>query len=193
MSKYQIIYADPPWEYSDKRINHGGMEYPTMKTKDIQELPIKEIADNNCILFIWATFPNIKEVFKVIDSWGFYYKTLGFSWIKTNKRQQLNQASFFPGEDIDDFFGIGFYTKSNCEVCLIGLKGEANKLIIDNSVSSTIISPRGIHSKKPDEVRDRIIKLCGNRPRIELFARQKIEGWDSWGNEIENDIIIKNS
>src|SRR3990167_5208236 len=136
MKKYQIIYADPPWEYADKRTNpntdrpkaYGGITYPVMKTQEICNLPIKNIIDDNCLLFIWATFPNLKEVFKVIDSWGFIYKTLGFSWIKTNKRQQLGQASFLPGEDIDDFFGIGSYTKSNCEVCLIGLKGKAKEL-----------------------------------------------------------------
>lgn len=196
--KYQIIYADPPWEYADKRTNpetdrpraYGGITYPVMKTEDIMALPIKELADENCLLFIWATFPNLTEVFKVIKAWGFTYKTLGFSWIKTNKRQKLNQFSYLPDEQIDDFFGIGCYTKSNCEVCLIGLKGKAKELVIDNTVPSTIISTRQEHSRKPNEARIRIVKLCGDRPRIELFARQKAEGWDSWGNEVESDIEL---
>lgn len=196
--KYNIIYADPPWKYADKRQNpdtdrpvkYGGISYPVMDTKDICALNISEITAPNCILFIWATFPNIKEAFKVIDAWGFKYKTLGFAWIKTNKRQNLNQFSFLPSQQIDTFFGIGSYTKSNCEVCLIGLKGKTSELIINNSVESTIIAPIRRHSQKPDEVRDRIVALCGDVPRIELFARNTTPGWDVWGNEVKKDISL---
>jgi len=176
MKKYNIIYADPPWDYRDKRNKHkrlcGGsaVHYKTMKTEEIIALPIKHISDDNCILFIWATFPNIKETFKVIDGWGFVYKTLGFSWIKINKN------------DRKPCFGIGHYTKSNCEVCLIATKGKIE--IKSNKVSSVIISQREEHSKKPDIARDKIVELVGDLPRIELFARQKIEGWDYFGDDI---------
>lgn len=84
------------------------------------------------------------------------------------------------------FFGVGYYAKSNCEICLMGIKGKMKP--ISNKVSSAIIAPREQHSKKPDEVRDRIVELFGDLPRIELFARQKVQGWDSWGNEVESDI-----
>jgi len=192
MKKYQIIYADPPWHYKDKRSNpltdrprkYGGITYPVMKTEDICNLPIKEIADDNCILFIWATFPNLQEVFKVIKSWGFEYKTLGFSWIKTNPKNGK------------PFFGIGHYTKSNCEVCLIGVKGKP--IINSNKVSSVIISPINGHSRKPSQVRNKIVELCGELPRIELFARkdeqlfedETFKSWDVWGNEVESDIKL---
>ncbi len=195
-NKYQIIYADPPWHYNDRRNNGtkfgggAGNHYPTMKVNQIKQLPIKEMADKDCILFLWATFPCLKEALEVIEAWGFTYKTLGFSWIKTNKRQNLEQYSFLPTDFIDDFFGIGFYTKSNCEVCLLAIKGNGAKLVKSNSVSSTIISPRREHSKKPEETRDRIVQLVGDIPRIELFARQKTEGWDVWGNEVQSDITI---
>jgi N6-adenosine-specific RNA methylase IME4 len=173
--KYNIIYADPPWSYKDKRSGHkmsGGAtnHYNTMSIADIKQLPVCKITDDNCMLFLWVTFPNIKEGLDVIDSWGFQYKTLGFSWIKTNKHNNK------------PFFGIGYYTKSNCECCLIGVKGKPIK--VSNSVSSVIISPREQHSKKPDVVRDNIVTLCGDIPRIELFARQEVEGWDCWGNEV---------
>ena len=183
IKKYKIIYADPPWSYRDKRDKHprlcGGasVHYNTMNIEDIKSLPISELADDNSILFLWITFPNLQEGLDVIKAWGFIYKTLGFSWIKTNKNNGK------------PFFGIGYYTKSNCEVCLIGVKGKPPKA--SNSVSSVLISPREEHSKKPDVVRDKIVELCGDLPRVELFARQKVEGWDSWGNEIESDIHIE--
>ncbi len=159
--KYKIIYADPPWDYSDVHtwdIMGGGVrgKYNTMTHWEICALPISKLADSNCILFLWATFPNLKESLMVIEAWGFKYTSLGFSWIKLN-------------DDGTPFFGIGHYSKSNCEVCLIGTKG--NSLKKSDYISSVILSKRREHSRKPDEVRTRIVKLCGDLPRIELFAR----------------------
>lgn len=180
--KYNIIYADCPWGYKSrvytakmvngKKGDFYSLEdyhYKTMDIQQLKELPINNISDDNCILFMWATFPNLPECLEVIKSWGFKYKTLGFSWIKTNKK------------DDRPFFGIGYYTKSNCEVCLIATKGRIKP--VSNYVSSVVISKREEHSKKPNCVRDKIVELCGDLPRIELFARQYAEGWDCWGNE----------
>jgi N6-adenosine-specific RNA methylase IME4 len=175
-TKYNIVYADPPWSYKDKRNKYkrlcGGAlsYYNTMSVEEISSLPVKDITDENCMLFLWVTFPMLQEGLDVMDKWGFKYKTLGFSWIKTNKRNKK------------PFFGIGYYTKSNCEVCLIGVKGKPIKQ--SNSVSSVIIAPREEHSKKPDIVRDKIVELCGDVPRIELFARAIFPGWDSWGDAL---------
>jgi site-specific DNA-methyltransferase (adenine-specific) len=175
--KYKIIYADPPWAYR----NMGNIQaaanahYSTMSNQDICKLPIGELADDNSILFLWATFPKIQEALDVIKAWGFEYKTVGFTWIKLNKNGT-------------PFFGVGWYTKSNAEVCLIATKGKAPKL--SNSISSIIQTIREKHSKKPDIVREKIVKFCGDLPRIELFAREKTLGWDVWGNEVENDISI---
>ena len=177
--KYNIIYADPPWSYGDVHTWHkmgGGVRshYDTMKINELEEMgeTIKKITADNCILFIWATFPNLKESLKLIESWGFTYKTLGFSWLKINKKNKK------------PCFGIGFYTKSNCEVCLLAIKGKPGQLIKSNKVSSCIISERREHSRKPDEAREKIVQLVGQVPKIELFARQEIEGWDCWGNEV---------
>ena len=148
-----------------------------MSMQEIERLPIKEIADENCALFLWVTFPLLNEQMQLFEKWGFEYKTLGFSWIKLNPK------------NLKPFFGVGFYTKSNCEVCLLGIKGKMKP--ISNKVSSVIISPRREHSRKPDEIRDKIVELFGNLPRIELFARQKIAGWDAWGDEIESDLEIE--
>jgi site-specific DNA-methyltransferase (adenine-specific) len=177
--KYQIIYADPPWSYQNGSVPQGGVnaQYPTMKLEDIKKLPIAELADDTCVLMMWATFPQIQEALDVVKAWGFKYKTLGFSWLKTNK-------------DGSPFFGIGYYAKSNQEVCLLAVKGKAHSLVKSNSVSSFVSTGRTKHSEKPQIFRDKIIELFGDIPRIELFARQKTEGWDVWGNEVESDINL---
>jgi len=180
--KYNIIYADPPWKYNS-RANHktrfrGGAcgHYDLMTMDEIKALPIEELANDNCVLFLWTTFPYLEDQIKLFSHWGFKYKTLGFSWIKTNP---ING---------NPFFGVGYYAKSNCEVCLMGIKGKMKP--ISNKVSSVIIAPRREHSKKPDEARNKIVELFGDLPRVELFARQKADGWDSWGNEIESNVNL---
>jgi len=176
--KYQIIYADPPWEYTSKSIppnreviNH----YPTMNLNAIKKLPLRQIINKNCYLFLWVTSPNLDIGIDVLKFWGFQYKTVAFAWIKTNKDKSF-------------FMGLGGYTRSNIELCLLGVMGRLKRL--NKGVRQLVVSKRMEHSKKPDEVRDRIVQLFGNLPRIELFARQKVNGWDSWGNEeLENAYI----
>lgn len=169
--KYDIIYADPPWEYR----NMGNIQataashYSTMKQADIEKLPVGGLATDNAILFMWATFPKLKEALDTIKAWGFEYKTCGFTWVKKNKNGS-------------NFFGVGWYTKSNAEICLIGTKGRAPKA--SNKVSQIIESVREEHSKKPSITRDKIVEFCGDLSRIELFARQAVDGWDCWGNEV---------
>lgn len=180
--KYQIIYADPPWKYNSKA-NHktrfrGGAcgHYELMSMEEIKKLPIDKISDENCVLFMWCTFPYLDEQIKLFEHWGFEYRTVGFTWVKTNKKNGK------------PFFGVGYYAKSNAEVCLMGIKGKMKP--VSNKVSSVIISPRQEHSKKPCEARERIVELFGNIPRIELFARTKKKGWDVWGNEVISNIEL---
>ena len=182
MEKYQIIYADPPWKYNS-RANHktrfrGGAcgHYNLMTMDEIKALPIPEMTDKNCVLFLWTTFPYLDKQIELFEHWGFKYKTVGFTWIKTNKKNGK------------PFFGVGYYAKSNAEVCLLGIKGKMKP--VSNKISSVVISPREEHSKKPDEIREKIVELFGDLSRIELFARQKIKGWDVWGNEVKSDIEI---
>lgn len=169
--KYDIIYADPPWRYNDRRCN-GACEnhYETMKIKDICDLPVKNLRSDNCVLFLWTTYPMLQEAFKLIETWGFKYKTIGFQWIKQNKSGN------------GYFFGLGRWTRGNSECCLIATKGKPKR--INNSVSQLIVSPIQSHSKKPDETREKIVELMGDLSRIELFARQSTKGWDVWGNEV---------
>ena len=179
--KYQIIYADPPWQYKvySKKSEGRSAEshYSTMSIEQIGKLPIKELADDNCVLFMWMTFPTLQEGFRVIKEWGFKYKTVAFVWIKLNKKTPSL------------FWGMGFWTRANAEICILATKGNPKRN--SKGVHQVVISPVEEHSKKPNEIRERIVKLMGDVPRIELFARQKVEGWDSWGNEVECDIDIE--
>jgi N6-adenosine-specific RNA methylase IME4 len=170
--KYNIIYADPPWSYKDKALsgNRGaGCKYPTQSADWINSLPVKDIADKDCILFLWVTMPKLNECFDLIKEWGFEYKTCAFTWVKRNKI-----ATTW-------FMGMGRWTRANAEICLLATKGNPKR--INAGVHSVIDTPIEKHSKKPDITKQRIIELVGDLPRIELFARQKSEGWDVWGNE----------
>lgn len=174
--KYKIIYADPPWEYSSDPNSKRGIwglaqqQYKTMDTQKIKSLPIQTITDDDCILFLWATFPNIQQALDVINSWGFEYKTVAFVWEKLDKTNNVPKK-----------YGLGWYTRSNCEIVMLGRKGKFDRK--SASVQQIVKSTIGSHSEKPDEIRKRIIQLCGDLPRIELFARTKIHGWDVWGND----------
>ena len=185
--KYNIIYADPPWSFktfSDKgKTKSAENHYDCQGLDWIKGLPVTDISEDNSILFLWVTFPILKEAFSVIENWGFIYSTCGFVWVKTNRKYNVNQTSFLPYEALDSFWGLGYWTRSNAELCLIAKKGQISRL--SSSVHQLIYEPVREHSRKPDIVRDKIVELCGNIPRIELFARTKIDGWDNWGNETE--------
>ena len=169
--KYNIIYADPAWSYTGNMMNSSVTDhYKTMSLEDICNLSVENIADKNCILFMWVTLPKLNQFMEVINSWGFEYKTTAFVWVKKNKISN----SFF--------MGLGRWTRANPEICILATKGKITRK--SNKVRQLQIFPIEQHSKKPDKFRDLIIELCGNLPRIELFARQKVDGWDYWGNEL---------
>lgn len=176
--KYNIIYADPPWQFQvwsrDTGLKRSAdKHYKTMKKNDIQNMRnvIDRIAAKDCVLFLWVTAPCLQEGLELIKAWGFTYKTIAFNWIKQNKKSDSL------------FWGMGYYTRANAELCLLATRSKTLKRV-SKAVHSVIISKIREHSRKPDEVRERIVELFGNLPRIELFARQKIEGWDCWGDEV---------
>jgi len=181
--KYRIILADPPWRYGNTKNIRGSFwginerHYPTMKLADIKKLSVSQVADKNCYLFLWITSPFLEKGFEVIKAWGFKYCTVGFVWIKMkNDMSKIRQD------------GLGKYTISNAEYCLIARKGKYHRKA--KNVQQIIQLPKGRHSQKPNEVKKRIVCLFGDLPRIELFAREKTEGWHVWGNEIESDIEL---
>lgn len=172
--KYSVIYADPPWRYkvySKKGLGRSAeSHYPTMDIEDICALPVESLADRNCALFLWVTLPCLKEGLRALEQWGFTYKTVAFVWIKQNKKADSL------------FWGMGYWTRSNAELCILATKGNPKRL--SASVHQVIMSHIERHSKKPDETRKRIVDLMGDLPRIELFARNTTPGWDVWGNEV---------
>ena len=177
--KYNIIYADPAWKFSSAKYQDGKRGfgtrvenfYPTMTCKEICHLPVKEISKDDCILFLWTTDSHLLEAIEVIKSWNFKYKTIGFTWVKKYK-----SGSYC--------YNFGAYTLKSTEICLIALKGKLKNIKKSNNIKGLVFAERTKHSKKPDIIRNKIVELCGDLPRIELFARQKVDGWDSWGNEI---------
>lgn len=203
MQKYHIIYADPPWQYDNKN-PHGiggtgfGAEkhYTTMSLESLKKLNVSDIAENDAALFIWMVPPLLPYAMEVISAWGFVYKTVAFVWIKLDSNGS-------------PFFGVGSYTKSNCEICLLATRGKINKkmkgikkesqLSVHSNHESQIITTTrrnkaqsGIfHSMKPDQAYGKIERLFGDTSRIELFARRKRQGWHAWGNQIESDIKLE--
>lgn len=173
--KYSIIYADPPWSYSDSGCSGAAAaQYATMSINELKQLPVNPaggggIAADDCVLFMWATYPKMQEALDLIEAWGFKYKSIAFQWIKQNRSGN------------GYFFGLGRWTRGNTEPCLIAIKGKPKR--ISAGVGQLVFSPLRRHSQKPAEVRDKIVELMGDLLRIELFAREAAPGWDVWGNE----------
>jgi len=177
MNKYQIIYADPPWnEAGGGKIKRGAdQHYPTMKTKDIIDLNVDLYTDTNCHLYLWVTNNFLQDGLNVMKAWGFDYKTT-ITWVK-------------------DRMGLGQYYRGQTEQCLFGVKGMIPYKTVDGKRQQGITffeAPRQKHSQKPKEMRDFIEKVSDREGfnKLEIFARKKTEGWDVWGNEVESDIKL---
>lgn len=179
--KYNIIYADPPWSFNNKNTggsmkSGAGNVYDVMSIEDIKTLDVDSITADDCVLFMWWVGSQPQEALDLVESWGFTLKTMtGFNWVKLTKLEKM-------------FFGMGFWTRAGSECCLIATKGKPKP--ISHSVRSVRKSAVREHSRKPDEFKDDIVKLCGDVPRVELFARNYSEGWHSWGNEITSDLQV---
>lgn len=190
--KYDIIYADPPWDYGGKMqydktciksenigfekdifISSASFKYPTLKLKDLKSLDVASISANDCLLFMWTTGPQLAIAIELGESWGFEYKTMAFVWDK-----QMHNP--------------GRYTLSQTEFCLVFKKGRIPTPRGARNIRQLISLPRGKHSEKPENVIDGITKMFPTQKKIELFARKNYIGWDNWGLEIpESDIVVK--
>lgn len=182
MKKYDIIYADPPWSYGG-RLQHAGpgegttggasTHYSTLTVKEMSTWKIgKHLATMNCLLFMWATSPKIEDALELGRAWGFRYTTVAFVW---------NKMRVNPGN----------YTMSECELCLVFKRGRIPQPRGARNVRQLVNEKRREHSRKPDGVRKRIEQMFPTQKKIELFAREKVEGWDVWGNEVDSDIDMK--
>jgi N6-adenosine-specific RNA methylase IME4 len=180
--KYSIIYADPPWKYLWGEGKEGGhfapeKHYPTLSVDELCEFDVKAISNKNSVLALWATSPCLPDAIKVMNSWGFKYKTVLFVWIKQNPRS------------LTVVTGPGSYTRSAAEYILLGMRGHI-KRISTEVIPQVVFAPRGRHSEKPGVFRDYLISLFGDLPRVELFARYAAPGWDVFGNEVQNSIDV---
>ena len=196
---YNIIYSDPPWNFGNRMYSSNGQDqhreigraYDVMNTKEICELPIRQIAGEDCVLFMWTTDAHIPDAIEVMKKWGFKYKTVAFIWLK--KEMSGTQVCY-----------MGQWTMKNAELVLLGTKGKMTKYLKSRKVRQLVEAKRNRekHSQKPQEVKNRIIQMFGNElPKIELFARgdkewrnlfneNRFDGWHTWGNEIESDINL---
>ena len=179
VKKYQVIYADPAWQYNTKEclaktsILNGELNthYSTMTLKELKALNVESISDKNCMLFLWVVSPMLTEGMEVMKAWGYKYATIAFIWHK----QKTNP---------------GHYTMSECEICLVGKRGIIPTPRGARNIRQFLSEMRGKHSAKPKEIRNRIEKMFPTQNKVELFARQNVEGWDAWGNEVEQSISI---
>ena len=178
--KYDIIYADPPWDYKGQKQHAGASgpttggaiaHYPTMVLKDLKQLPIANLCNDNALLFMWTSSPHLDQAIDLMPAWGFKYVTVAFVWDK----MRVNP---------------GYYTMSQCELVILGKRGKIPTPRGQRNVHQYVQQKRGRHSAKPNEIRKRIVEMFPTQKKLELFARVKTDGWHTWGNEIENDIEV---
>jgi len=208
---YDVILADPPWEYkawSKKKSRTADAHYKTMTVDEICGMGewVQEIANKNCALFLWSTPPTIDDGLRVLRAWGFRYVTFGFVWEKIVQEKDPDLLDKLKGllisgnkeitvpanilkkairkleNDKKPAIGMGHYTRANTEPCLLGIQGSMP--VADKSISQVIRAPRGKHSAKPVEIHKRIELLYPKAKKIELFAREPVDGWEPWGDEV---------
>lgn len=167
---YQVIYADPPWEY-DFGGNMPDKPYGTMTMSELKALPVREAADRDACLFMWATNPLLKDAIELMEAWGFRYVTVYKTWLK---RTATGKRACTPG----------YWSMSSTELLLLGTRGRMQRFKTSSSVKQELEAERRSHSEKPECVRDEIQSLLDVRARLELFARHVVDGWDAWGLEV---------
>lgn len=171
---YNVIAADPAWKYQDicaAGERGAAFKYPVLSIEDMMSLPVESMSARDAVLFMWTTGPMLVDgtAERLVRAWGFTPKTMAFTWVKRTKNGKW-------------FWGMGRWTRSNAEYVVLATRGKPSR--VSAAVHSVIEAPVGEHSAKPPEYRDRIVALCGDVPRIELFARgDQADGWDRWGNE----------
>jgi N6-adenosine-specific RNA methylase IME4 len=175
---YEVLYADPPWDYAGRTQQNGSApsggaadHYPTMTLADLKALKVSGITAKNAALFLWTSSPHLPQAIELMEAWGFTYKTVAFCWDK----QKVNP---------------GYYTMSQVELVLVGTKGLIPKPRGSRNERQFLSEKRTEHSKKPDEIRNRISDMFPDQKKIELFARARTEGWDVFGNQVEGSITL---
>lgn len=205
--KYQVIYADPPWKYSNKASNGAqANHYPGMTMTEMKAMRVEDIAAKDAVLCMWYTGNFTSEAMDLARAWGFEVRSMKlFTWMKLNAlaEQHINKALKNAHQDyrpvdfdflmdlINDQLRMngGNYTRANTEDVLIAVRGKGLERKAKN-IKQAIFSPLQEHSRKPEEARARIERLYGDVDRVELFARQAVGGWDVWGNQAPGHISL---
>ena len=176
--KFAVIYADPPWSYygDPAKDQACGKHYDCMTDDELARLPVRDLCRDDSVVLVWATCPRLDAAIRLISAWGFHYRGIPFVWVKTSKSGKV-----ISGQGVRPTI-----TKPTCELLLAGSTRKRGRPlpILDESMGQVVLAPRGMHSEKPHVVRERIVGLFGDVPRIELFARHRCDGWHAWGNEI---------
>jgi len=176
--RYDLVYADPPWFYYGSQIKDAAAakHYPLMDQQELAKLPVRAIMNRRAALFLWSTGPRLNFALDLIERWGLHYRGVAYVWVKVNRK----------GEPIHGQGVPPTFTKPTTEFVLVATTLPTGRPfpILDFAQPQVVLEPRGRHSHKPAVFRRRIEELCGDRPRIELFARQSVRGWDAWGAEV---------
>lgn len=214
MEKYNIIYCDPAWWYPErnKHTSFGGGaqgQYAVMTEDELQRMSgfINSLAAPDCALFMWVTCPRIDMALRLLNAWGFRYSTVAFMWNKVTKNSKISterrledtqyetnfvdENQFIDIEDATMRVLPGNYTGTNVEMVFLGVKGSMCPHIVEKLVPQIVFAPVGEHSSKPAEVGERIVRMFGDMPRIELFARKHTDGWDANGIELDGTDYLK--
>lgn len=176
--RYDIVYLDPPWHYYGSPIKDAaaGKHYPLMTVDELAGIAIWNILNKRAAIFMWATCPRLDFALKLMEAWGLTYRGVAYVWVKTNR-----QGRIISGQGVPPTF-----TKPTTELVLAATTKSTGRPfpILDLAQPQVVLHQRGAHSEKPAIFRQRIEQLCGDRPRIELFARSSAKGWDMWGAEV---------
>jgi N6-adenosine-specific RNA methylase IME4 len=174
---YDIVYADPPWFYYGSQIKDAAAakHYPLMDQEALARLPVRSIMSKRAALFLWATGPRLNFAIDLIERWGLHYRGIAYVWVKVNRRGDVIR-----GQGVTPTF-----TKPTTEFVLAATTMPAGRPfpLLDLAQGQVVMEPRSEHSRKPAIFRRLITDLCGDRSRIELFARESSVGWDAWGPE----------
>lgn len=176
---YSILYCDPPWDYKGQGQHNGKVgnksainHYPTMKLEELKKLKVEDLAEKDALLFLWTSSPHLPQAIELMTSWGFEYKTIAFVW----EKQKTNP---------------GYYTMSQVEICLVGKRGKIPSPRGARNVRQFLSQMRTRHSAKPTEIRNRIAQMFPTQSKVELFAREEVQGWSCWGNEVISSLDLK--
>jgi N6-adenosine-specific RNA methylase IME4 len=193
---YGAVVADPPWRFQARTAlqvenweSRRDVEkhYSTMSVEEIAALPVGELAARDAHLFLCVTGPCLRQAFDVIESWGFRYSAVAFTWVKLRRGWDVRQLRLIPPDETDLHFGLGLTTRKNTEFVLLGRRGSARRNAKD--VREVILAPVREHSRKPSELFSRVERYCDG-PYLELFARERRDGWDCWGHEAPANTLV---